>query len=73
MIQDEPASCGAAEDPIRDGVAAAANALDISEESVAFRAEKAQSQTPRMVCFAYVSNCQIMTILRPGDATLYGH
>lgn len=57
MIQEPHTSCGAAEDtPIGDGVAVVANALDISEEtqeSVAFQAEKAQSQTPRMVCFAY--------------------
>jgi hypothetical protein len=58
VIQDEHTLCGAAEDtPIGNGVAVVANALDISEESVAFQAGKVQSQTPRMVCFAYLPNC----------------
>jgi hypothetical protein len=74
VIWDKHASCGAAEDtPIGDGVAVVPNALDISEENVAFQAEKARCETPRMVCWFISPNGQIMTILRPGDTTLHGH
>jgi serine/threonine protein kinase len=63
VIQDKHASCGAEDTPIEDGVAVVANALDISEECVAFQAK---GQTPRMVCFAYLPNCQIMTTCDQG-------